>query len=58
MVVGHCSNEEVVQLYDNKVFGVDSSIKNGKYGEVLFMKTKRNSRGTMKGKRILFKNQK
>ena len=55
MVVGHCSNEEVVQLYDNKIFGVDSSIKNGKYGEVLFMKRKRNSRGTMKGNKIIFK---
>ena len=55
MVVGHCSNEEVVQLYDNKIFGVDSSIKNGKYGEVLFIKRKRNSRGTMKGNKIIFK---
>ena len=55
MVVGHCSNNEVVQLYDNKIFGVDSSIKNGEYGEVLFMKRKRNSRGTMEGKKIIFK---
>ena len=55
MVVGHCSNEEVVQLYNNKIFGVDSSIKNGKYGEILFMKRKHNSRGTMKGKKIIFK---
>lgn len=37
IVVGHCSNDTVVSLYNNKIFGVDSSIKNGKYGELLFI---------------------
>ena len=27
MVVGHTSNERVVQLYNNKVIGVDSGLK-------------------------------
>ncbi len=54
IVVGHCSNEEVVPLFNNKIFGVDSSIKKGKYGEVLFIKNKKFSRGTLDGKKIHF----
>ena len=53
-VVGHCSQEEVVQLYNNKIFGVDSSIKNGEYGEVLFIDVNSFSRGTMSGDLIKF----
>ena len=49
IVVGHCSNKEVVSLYDNKIFGVDSSIKLGKYGEVLFMMNDEFYRGTKSG---------
>ena len=58
IVVGHTSNEEVVHLYNNKIFGVDSSIKKGKYGEVLIIKDKgffrrtRFFRGTLSGKLI------
>lgn len=55
LVVGHCSSEEVVQLYNEKIFGVDSSIKNGEYGEVLFIKGKDYTRGTMEGKIEFFK---
>jgi hypothetical protein len=52
IVVGHTSNNEVVQLYNNKVFGVDSSIKKGKYGEVLIIENKRFFRGTLNGELI------
>ena len=55
IVVGHCSYDQVVQLYNNKIFGVDSSIKNGKYGEVLLIKKRRFFRGTLKGELIEFK---
>ncbi len=54
IVVGHCSNEEVVQLYHNKIFGVDSSIKKGKYGEILLIKNNRFFRGTLNGEKIQF----
>nr|WP_321235103.1 metallophosphoesterase [uncultured Psychroserpens sp.] len=54
IIVGHCSNEEVVQLYENKIFGVDSSIKKGKYGELLFIENKQFFRGTLNGKKIQF----
>ena len=52
IVVGHTSNEKVVQLYNYKIIGVDSSIKKGKYGEVLIIKNKRFFRGTLNGKLI------
>ncbi|WP_158635172.1 metallophosphoesterase [Formosa maritima] len=55
IIVGHCSNEEVVQLYNEKIFGVDSSIKNGVYGEVLLINGKKYIRGTMEGKEESFK---
>lgn len=55
IVVGHCSYDQVVQLYNNKIFGVDSSIKNGKYGEVLLIKKRKFFRGTLKGELIEFK---
>ena len=55
IVVGHCSHNEIVQLYNNKVFGVDSSIKKGKYGEVLFITKKGFFKGTLNGKLIKFK---
>jgi len=54
IVVGHCSNETVVELYDGKVYGVDSSIKLGKYGELLLIEGKNYYRGTKDGKRIKF----
>jgi predicted MPP superfamily phosphohydrolase len=54
IVVGHCSNEEIVQLYDSKVFGVDSSMKRGKYGEILIIKKNKYYRRTLDGKKIRF----
>ena len=54
IVVGHCSNKEVVQLYDHKIFGVDSSIKKGTYGELLFIKNNQFYRGTLDGKHVKF----
>lgn len=54
IVVGHCSNEEVVSLFGNKIFGVDSSIKKGKYGEILFIENNKYFRGTMNGKKKQF----
>ncbi len=58
VVVGHCSNKKVVQLYHQKIFGVDSSIKKGKYGEILWIKNKHYSRRTLEGKKKEFKEKK
>lgn len=54
IVVGHCSNETVVELYNGKVYGVDSSIKLGEYGELLLIEGKKYYRGTKDGERIGF----
>ncbi len=48
IVVGHTSQESIVSLFRNKVFGVDASIKNGKYGEVLIYDKGDFFRGTIK----------
>ncbi len=49
IVVGHCSFDEVIRVYDGKIFGVDSSIKRGKYGEILFIENDTYYRGTKDG---------
>jgi len=54
IVVGHCSNEEVVQLYDHKIYGVDSSIKYGTYGELLLIRKNKYHRKTLDGKKKQF----
>jgi len=54
IIVGHCSNKEVVQLFNYKIYGVDSSLKNGKYGELLLIKNKRYLRRTLDGKKEKF----
>lgn len=56
IIVGHCSNEKIVSLYNNKIFGVDSSIKLGKYGELLLIKNNKYYRLTLEGKKERFKN--
>jgi hypothetical protein len=56
IVVGHCSDDKIVQLHDQKVFGVDSSIKKGHYGELLFIENGSTYyRGTLDGKKIKLK---
>jgi hypothetical protein len=52
IVVGHCSNETIVHLYDHKIYGVDSSIKKGDYGELLFIEGDKYSRRTLNGERV------
>ncbi len=54
VVVGHTSQKQVKQLYNHKIYAVDSSIKNGKYGEILIIENGHYSRGTMDGERLAF----
>jgi len=54
IIVGHCSNKEVVQLFNHKIYGVDSSLKNGKYGELLLIKKNKYQRRTLQGKKEKF----
>ena len=55
IVVGHTSNERVVQLYNDKVICVDSGLKRGKYGELFFVKDEQFFRATLNGKLIELK---
>ena len=52
IVVGHCPYDEIIPLYKNRIFGVDSSIQKGIYGEVLFIENDQFSRGKLNGKLI------
>ncbi|MBL4746177.1 MAG: metallophosphoesterase [Flavobacteriaceae bacterium] len=54
IIVGHTSQKEVKQLYNHKIYAVDSSIKNGEYGEILLIENGNYSRGTMHGERLGF----
>ncbi len=51
VVVGHTSQEEVKSLFNDKVIVVDSSIKLGESGEILFLEKDQLSVGDMMGKK-------
>ncbi|WP_026451989.1 metallophosphoesterase [Aequorivita capsosiphonis] len=54
IIVGHTTHDSIVSLYDNRIFGVDSRIKKGENGEILFIINNNFSRGTKEGSRIKF----
>ena len=54
ILVGHTSFPNITSLYHGKVFGIDSSIKYGDYGEVLIYEKGNFYRGTLNGGRIKF----
>lgn len=55
LVVGHTSMPEIRSIYDNKVIFIDSSIKLGLNGELLFWEGGRFYRAGLAGKRIPLK---
>ncbi len=55
IIVGHTSQKQIESLFHNKIFAVDSSIKNGLYGEILFIENGKYSRHTMDGEKIKLK---
>jgi len=50
-VVGHTTQTQVLGLFDNKIVAVDSGIKNGESGELLFIENNNLTRGLFNGKR-------
>jgi hypothetical protein len=52
LVVGHTSQEQVETRYQGRVIAIDSSIKNGQYGEVLLFENGKYFRGTPDGERL------
>lgn len=51
IVVGHTSQDKVTPLFEKKIIGIDSSIKNGKGGEVLIIENNSFFAGTKDGTR-------
>ena len=52
IVVGHTSMDAIGRYFDGAVISVDSSIKNGKSGELLLVEDGRLSRGSLDGMRL------
>jgi len=52
IIVGHTSMPNVVSLFNGKIFGIDSSIKYGDYGELLIYKKGKYYRGSLNGSLI------
>lgn len=55
LVVGHTSQKQVETRYQGRVIAIDSSIKKGKYGEILLVDGKQKWRGTLTGEKISLK---
>ncbi len=55
VVVGHTSQTKIESLFKGKILAVDSSIKNGAYGELLLIEDGTYYRGTMSGEKIKLK---
>ena len=55
IVVGHTSQKKIESLFKNKILAIDTSIKNGVSGELLFIENGEFYRGTMDGKKIKIK---
>ncbi len=52
IVVGHTSMPHVSSFHDDRVIAIDSSIKNGENGELLFIEDGKLSRGLLDGSRV------
>ncbi len=49
LVVGHTSQKEIETRHQGKVIAIDASMKEGKYGEILFIDKDKKWRGTLQG---------
>jgi len=52
LIVGHTSQKQVESRYQGRVIAIDSSIKNGKYGEVLLIDGNKIWRGSLSGEKL------
>jgi hypothetical protein len=49
LVVGHTSQKQIETRYQGRVIAIDSSIKRGEYGEILFIENGKKWRGSLTG---------
>ncbi len=54
LVVGHTSNNEIISLFNNKVFGIDAGLGNNQPGAMLIYKNGSFYKGLPTGSRIKF----
>lgn len=52
IVVGHTSQDKIETRYQGKVIAIDSSIKRGEYGEILFIEGQQKWRGSLSGESL------
>jgi len=50
LIVGHTSQKQIETRYQGRVIAIDSSIKRGSYGEILFIEKGKKWRGSLSGK--------
>jgi len=50
LIVGHTSQKQIETRYQGRVIAIDSSIKRGSYGEILFIENGKKWRGSLSGK--------
>ncbi len=50
LIVGHTSQKQIETRYQGRVIAIDSSIKRGSYGEILFIENEKMWRGSLSGK--------
>jgi hypothetical protein len=50
LIVGHTSQQQIETRYQGRVIAIDSSIKRGSYGEILFIENDKKWRGSLSGK--------
>ncbi len=50
IIVGHTSQKQIESRYQGRVIAIDSSIKEGNYGEILFIERGKKWRGSLSGK--------
>jgi hypothetical protein len=56
IIVGHTSQKQIETRFGGKVIAIDSSIKNGKYGEILFIDKGQKWRGSLTGEKLKLNN--
>jgi hypothetical protein len=52
IIVGHTSQKQIETRYQGRVIAIDSSIKQGEYGEILFIEKGNKWRGSLQGKKL------
>jgi len=56
IIVGHTSQKHIETRFEGKVIAIDSSMKKGKYGEILFIEKDQKWRGSLSGEKLILEN--